>query len=322
MRKILSLLLCLLGAASLRAQTQELPETCYLFSYFMGNGQDGLHLAYSIDGYTWTTVPGSPFVKPVLEDKIMRDPCIQQGPDGTFHMVWTTSWTKGGFGYASSKDLRHWSEQQYVPAMAHEPQVQNTWAPEMIWDAAKQQWLIIWSSTIKGRFPKTDPAQPEGNSILNHRLYATTTKDFKSFSPTRLFYDDDFSVIDAVIVPVQDRFAMVIKDERRFPEARKDLRIAWSRNADGPFGAAAPSFSRALSQEWLEGPTLVKVGDTWFLYADEYRKKHYVLFTSRDFASWKDESPRLSYPKGMRHGTAFPVSREVLKNLLQAAPSK
>ena len=28
---------------------------CYLFSYFKGNGEDGLHLAYSNDGLKWTT---------------------------------------------------------------------------------------------------------------------------------------------------------------------------------------------------------------------------------------------------------------------------
>jgi len=326
MKRVCLLLLAILSSALfMRAQPAQdaaLPETCYLFSYFTQNGQDGLHLAWSADGYTWKDLPGAPFLKPLLEDKIMRDPCIQQGEDGTFHMVWTTSWTKGGFGYASSKDLIHWSEQLYVPAMTHEKEVQNTWAPELAWDAENREWMIIWASTIRGRFADTDPKVPEGNSILNHRLYATSTKDFKTFSKTRLFYDDGFSVIDAVVVPVEDRFAMVLKDERHHPVAKKNLRIAWASKASGPYGAAAPSFSQALTREWLEGPTVIKVGDTWFLYADEYRKKHYVLMTSKDFACWKDETARLSFPKGMRHGTAFPVSRDLLTGLLKAAAEK
>jgi len=39
----------------------------------------------------------------------MRDPSMVRTPDGTYHLVWTTSW-KGdlGFGYAYSKDLIHW----------------------------------------------------------------------------------------------------------------------------------------------------------------------------------------------------------------------
>ncbi len=33
-------------------------KNVYLFSYFKGNGEDGLHLAYSYDGYTWTALNG------------------------------------------------------------------------------------------------------------------------------------------------------------------------------------------------------------------------------------------------------------------------
>lgn len=296
----------------------QLPETCYLFSYFTQNGQDGLHLAWSVDGYQWQEIPGGPLLKPVLEDCILRDPCLQQGPDGTFHLVWTTSWTKGGFGHASSKDLITWTEQQYVPAMAHEPLVQNTWAPELAYDHSKNEWLILWSSTITGRFHETDPVLAEGGAkkVWNHRLYATTTRDWTSFTPTKLFYDDDYSIIDATLVPVEDRFAMVVKDERIQPTPQKNLRIAWARTLQGPYGTSAPTFSKALIPSWLEGPTLVKIGEKWFLYADAYRDKHYVLLTSTDLASWTDETASLRYPKGLRHGTSFAVKREVLQALL------
>ena len=299
----------------------ELPETCYLFSYFINKGRDGLHLAWSADGYTWTEVPGAPFLAPTLDDKLMRDPSIQQGPDGVFHLVWTSSWTTGGFGHASSTDLVHWSEPQRVPAMEHEPLTQNTWAPELVFDKARDCWLILWSSTITGRFASTDPARGEGGAAkpLNHRLYSTTTRDWKTFTPTTLFYDDGYSVIDALIVPVDDRFAMVVKDERIDPTPRKDLRVAWARALAGPYGPSAPSFSRALVPQWLEGPALARIGGKWFLYADAYRDHHYVLLTSEDFASWKDETPRLRHPEGLRHGTVFPVSREILRGLYRPA---
>ena len=301
-----------------------LPETCFLFSYFTKNGEDGLRLAWSPDGYNWKAIPGSGLIKPMIEDKIMRDPCIQQGPDGTFHMVWTSSWSTGGFGYASSRDLIHWSEQKYVPAMKHEAQVQNTWAPELSYDTTTGEWLIIWSSTIAGRFADTDPKRPEGSGkqILNHRLYATRTKDFSHFTPTILFYDDGYSVIDATLVHVGERYAMVVKDERTEPEPHKDLRLAWSRSLTGPYGASAPSFTHVMLPVWLEGPTVLKVGEKWFLYADAYRNKHYVLLTSTDFANWKDESASLSYPPGLRHGTAFAVQKEVLQALLKVVSPK
>ena len=39
-------------------------------------------------------------MKPEVGGKLMRDPSIARGKDGTFHLVWTTNW-KGdkGFGY-------------------------------------------------------------------------------------------------------------------------------------------------------------------------------------------------------------------------------
>jgi len=61
-------------------------STC--FSYFNNNGKDGLHLAYSNDGYHWTALNhDSAILKPmVANDKLMRDPCIIKGADGLFHM--------------------------------------------------------------------------------------------------------------------------------------------------------------------------------------------------------------------------------------------
>ena len=90
-----------------------------IFSYFTGNGEDGLHLAYSRDGYHWQTLNnGESLLKPeVGEDKLMRDPCIIAGPEGKFHMVWTISWKEKGIGYANSEDLIHWSDQKLIPVM-------------------------------------------------------------------------------------------------------------------------------------------------------------------------------------------------------------
>src|SRR5258708_2826327 len=92
----------------------------FLFTSFRGNG-DGLHLAISQDGYHWTAIKNplskdDLFLKPTIgTEKLMRDPCIVQAADGVFHMVWTTGWYVRDIGYASSKDLIHWSEQTRIP---------------------------------------------------------------------------------------------------------------------------------------------------------------------------------------------------------------
>ena len=75
------------------ASATEVPDNAYLFSYFINNGEDGLHLAWSADGLKWEALnEGKSLLKPeVGNSKIMRDPCVITGPDGTFHMVWTDS---------------------------------------------------------------------------------------------------------------------------------------------------------------------------------------------------------------------------------------
>ncbi len=48
-----------------------------VFSYFLDNGQDGMRLAYSRDGLTWTPLGGGrPYLAPTVGGKLIRDPCV------------------------------------------------------------------------------------------------------------------------------------------------------------------------------------------------------------------------------------------------------
>src|SRR4051812_8499933 len=62
-------------------------DSTYIFSYFKNNGEDGLHLAYSNDGFSWNALfNDSSVLKPgVSKDRLMRDPCVIRGKDGRFH---------------------------------------------------------------------------------------------------------------------------------------------------------------------------------------------------------------------------------------------
>src|SRR6476661_8819326 len=140
----------------------------YLFAYFKDTGEDGLHLASSRDGYVWTALhDDKPVLAPAVgKDKLMRDPCIIRGGDGQFHLVWTTGWNDRYIGYASSRDLLHWSAQQTIPVMEHEPTARNSLAPELTYDQRSRRYLIYWSSTIPGRF--NNESSEDG---YNHRVY-------------------------------------------------------------------------------------------------------------------------------------------------------
>lgn len=319
MTKTMTLLvsiLCLLGCNAAQTNAQK-ESTVYLFSYFLDNGQDGLHLAYSHDGLTWTALKnGKSFLPPEVGGKLMRDPCICIGPDGDFHMVWTSSWHDQGIGVAHSKDLIDWSDQAFVPVMGHEPTAHNCWAPEIYYDEQEHEYVIYWSTTIPGRFPETEAAQGDraGSVALNHRIYCTTTRDFKTYTDTRLFYNDGFNVIDATIAKQGRQYVLFVKDETKSPVAKKNIRVAMGTKAQGPYGPASGSITPAGL--WVEGPTALKVDDTWYLYYDAYAKGHYAGIKTRDFETWEDITDQLHFPKGTRHGTAFEVPQSVLDRLL------
>jgi beta-xylosidase len=153
----------------------------------------------------------------------MRDPSVIQGNDGLFHMVWTVSWGEKGIGYSSSKDLINWAEQQYLPVMEDERPTRNCWAPELFYDEATNRYLIFWASTIPGEFAKGQEQK------YNHRLYYVTTRDFKTFSESKLFYDHGFSVIDAAVIREGKKYVMFLKDETDKPNTpEKNIRIATS----------------------------------------------------------------------------------------------
>ena len=285
-----------------------------LFAYFKGNGEDGLHLATSADGYQWTALRNDQsFLKPtVSKDKLMRDPCIIRGRDGRFHMVWTTSWHERGIGYASSSDLLHWTEQQNVPVMAAEPTAKNCWAPEITYDAENSRYLIYWATTIPGRFSQGETTLDGGN---NHRIYYVTTKDFKTYTPTQVLYDQGFNVIDATIQPAGKRFVMVLKDETREP-VQKNLRVAFADHLAGPYG---PPSVPITGRYWAEGPTAIQLGANWLVYFDKYTEHKYGAVTSPDLEHWTDVSDRVQFPKGARHGTVLRITKKELAKLQREA---
>lgn len=311
-KNYLHLFICLL-LFSPRTQAQNKEPEVFLFSYFTGNGEDGLHYAYSMDGFSWEALGnGASYLVPTAGgDKLMRDPCIIKGGDGFYHMVWTVSWNEKGLGYASSPDLIHWSKQIFIPVMDHEANARNTWAPEIFFDAEEEKYMIFWSSTITGLYPET---QSEEDDAYNHRKYYTTTKDFKSFTPTALLYEPGFNVIDGTIVKEGGEYILFVKDETRVP-AQKNIRIARSKNLTSGY---SPAGAPITGNYWAEGPTVTKVGDQWVVYFDKYIEKNMGAVASKDLINWTDISDKVKFPKGTRHGTVLKISKEELSSLQKA----
>jgi hypothetical protein len=279
----------------------------YLFTSFHEPADRGLRMLYSYDGKTWKNLDTVLLKPQVGNQKVMRDPSMVQGPDGTFHLVWTSSWRGDkGFGYASSKDLVNWSKERFIPVMDHESTTVNVWAPELFYDDEQKRYIIIWASCIPGRFEKG--IEEDSN---NHRMYYTITKGFQTFSETKLFLDPGFSVIDAVIVKrAKNDYVLVLKDNTR-PE--RDIKVAFGSSPIGPW----QNISKAFTDNFTEGPSVVKLKDKWLIYYDSYRKKIYEASATKDFIHFDNVSNKVKIPQGHKHGTIVTVKRKFVKELVK-----
>jgi len=278
----------------------------YVSTSFREPAIDGLRFIYSNDGLRWDSIKGV-FLRPeVGKQKVMRDPSIVRGPDGTFHLVWTSSWRGDqGFGYSSSKDLIHWTPQRFVPTGMDTTTV-NTWAPELFYDDVKQQFLVIWASCVPGRFP-----DGQEDHLNNHRLYYICTRDFKTFSKPQLFYDPGFSAIDATLVKRGTKdYVMVVKDNTR---PMRNIKVAFAQSPYGPWGEASEPFTESFT----EGPSTARVGEWWYIYYDTYQHKIYGAHRTKDFKTFHDQTGAVSFPVGHKHGTVFMAPEELVEGLIK-----
>jgi len=273
----------------------------------------GVYYSLSTDGYRWTILSdGKPWIKPAQEGMRMRDPFLTRGPRGDYHLVWT-GWGKAPLriGYAHSTDLIHWS-QKPIPVLVNEPQTRNAWAPEIYYTEDRRRWVIIWSSTIPGRFPETD-GQVE--SEMNHRIYSMTTEDFETFSEAKLFFDPGFPVIDATMLKAEGKYCLVFKDERRWPE-HKQMRLATGPTLEGPWSGVSEPFT----EPWTEGPSALKLKEGYVVYFDAYRRpQHFGAVLSKDLRTWTDITDKLSFSKGQKHGSFLRLSEQEHKRLQSAS---
>lgn len=281
------------------------PDDVWLFTSFRGNG-DGLHLAYSADALLWTEIPGV-ILSPEVGSGLMRDPHIVRGPDGRFHMVWTSGWGDKGIGYASSDDLVEWSEQRFLPLMEDEPDTRTCWAPEAYYDAEREYFVIVWSSDDPSKSPTPNP---KGGY---HRAYCVTTKDFREFTPRKMLFDPGFNNIDTTITRVGDAYYLVCKETDDQPAG------VWGRvcaaEAESLLGPYRLLEEPIIEDERVEGPALAVVDDRCLLFVDYYVNHRYGARETTDWSRWRDITDECSVIPGQRHGSLLRVSRDELLRL-------
>lgn len=275
----------------------------WLFAGFKGNGEDGVFYAISPDGYHWTIAnQDRPIFHQTQPNELMRDPFLQRGPDGTFHLVWTWSWgSPTVIGHSTSADLIHWTAHQQLNVLANEPAAINAWAPALYYEPDNKRWLLFWSSTIPGRFP----GDKSGDSNLNHRIFYTTTTDFITLAPSKVFFDPGYSVIDATLIHTGTNYHLIFKDERKTP-LKKVLQVAQGPTMEGPWSNITPP----ISEPWSEGAAIIPVANGYLAYYDHYRDpQHYAAIFSTDLKTWTDATSRVAFPAKLRHGSFLRITQ-------------
>ena len=273
----------------------------FVFTSFRGNG-DGLHLAYSTDARDWTELKRV-FLAPAVGSKLMRDPHILRGPDGLYHMVWTSGWNDKGIGYASSKDLLNWSEQKFLPLMEKVEGTQTCWAPELWFDEPSGNYIILWSSAVP----------MAGKKDAQHRAYYSLTKDFTKFTDPKILFDPGFNNIDSTLVRFRGKYMLFLKETDDQPKG------IWgtihTAIADKPLGPYKLLPNPPLVKQRAEGPAPVVLGDSVLLYFDFYVNQRYGAVETTDFKTWQDVSPRIAVAHGQRHGSILQVPEAILDGL-------
>ena len=264
----------------------------WLFAYFREPGTQGFYLAISSDGYHFAPLNhDQPWIKPTQPGEIMRDVYITQGPDHIYRMVWTWGWHGNCFGYAESPDLIHWSKQRKIPIMENFPKTRNVWAPVTYWDASRQKWIILWSSTVD-------------DIGLGNRIYYSLTKNFQHFTIPELLFDPGYVVIDATIYHGTKKYYLIFKDQSVYP-LRYQVRYATGPSYEGPWS----KLSGPITPSWSEGASVLHIGKEFIVYYDHYRVPiRYEGVESADWIHWRSIDNQISFPAHCKHGSFLQIS--------------
>ena len=290
--------LLLLAVAPHRVHAQRAPlDYEYVMTYFDGDNNSGLKLAGSDDGYAWTALGDTGFSPNVCTWTSFRDPSFARGPDGTFHLTWTTG--GNGFGHAVSTDLETWENSKCVkinrgPLAGRNA---NTWAPEVYYDEGRGEFVVVFSTATEQ---------------WDFRGYYVTTTDFETFSLPELLLDphDDLYEIDAALLQANGLYYTFTKIEdlnAAAPGGGKDgVHYATAPTLEGPWTSLTPTRLPGLDSN-DEGPSPVRVGDAWVVYYDHTPGLRAVRST--DLETWENVSDELTPPADFRHGTVRRIGR-------------
>ncbi len=321
----LSLVVVLLLSAFTAAGARD-RMSAYLFAYFTGNApeQEQVHLAYSYDGFDYTPLNGG---KPIVgSDSIaimkgVRDPHILRGEDGYFYMVVTDmrcslGWSSNrGIVLMRSKDMVRWSHHTiHFPERykgTNFEHVTRVWAPQTIWDAKAQRYLVYFSLLTN-----------DGSIPYDRVYYAYANADFSDLETMpEVFFDYGQAAIDTdIALDDNGTYHIFFKTEGAHV---KGLKQYVARDlSDWHTWRIVDGYCQDTNKS-VEGAGVFRLLDgNWCLMYDCYTSGHYQFCTSQDllfFHAVRDTQTRGAFTP--RHGTVIQITKKELKRLQRAFPN-
>lgn len=299
--------------------------TGYLFVHFIGEGPEGEQIYFSLsrDGLHWQDLNGgSPVLRSDIGEMGVRDPFLIRSPwqkegQPRYYLIATDLRIEAGKGwhaaqYEGSRDIIVWESENLVdwsaPA-AHTVAVKGAgcaWAPEAIYDEEKDAILLFWASMV--RLP--------GDEAWKQRIYASYTKDFKSFTEPFLYLESKNHVIDTTVIRVKEGYYRYSKDE-----TEKNIRVDFSTSLN-PEGFRQIGSDTLKDLYGVEGPEIFPFNDReeWCLLVDRFAagKGYLPLVTdnlsSGHFQVLEDAQFDMGQTR-KRHGGVLNITEEEFRRL-------
>jgi len=234
----------------------------YLMTGHKCNDSQKLYIWASPDGLRWKMIRNGPLYE--APEYVLRDPSIIWYR-GWWWMVYTNNnidptihvYTGDRFGVAKSRDLYNWEHVTWVQKLPDGYSTVNyCWAPEWFLDDDGQLYCIV---ALKG-----NPANVFHLFDIHPLNGAMTSWS----APTKITGIQD-NIIDGYIIKENGTYYLFYKRESCSPAA-----VIYAASTS-PLSGYTPQ----VACNWCgwsdlmgnhEGPSLVKIGNTWRIYLDDY----------------------------------------------------
>jgi alpha-galactosidase len=304
-------------------QWKGLNRTVYLRPTYRWS--DGLRWSWSRNGVDWIT-HNKVRLKPE-GNKQMSHIVVDKMPDGTHVALWTIGNEEKNFGFATSKNLLDWQMGESIPLErgALSGALRNARQPNLLWDKKSAQWVITFS------------AQRSDDKPRGWRLYAMTTKDFKTFGEPQLLLETPYSATDGNMVESNGRYFLIYRDEDK-----RIIKISVATSPLGPFDVATdfqsllpppepvdpkrkkpapPRDPGAPLNSWgkeVEAIELLPQGNEWLAsFFRAGQAQTHVLLKTKDFKTWSEVTPNNAPSKEFRLGNRIATTETTLMEILR-----